>query len=95
MFSFEQADFLYEPYPSYGGGTEVDRAKDHRYAYNWLNNQLPFEEVETLDTFEFGPNQCAIFVRTFNSLHCVRPLQGKGNKALRRSVTINIETQHL
>ncbi len=81
--------------PGLGGGTEVDRAKDHRYAYNWLNNQLPFEEVETLNTFEFGPNQCVIFVRTFNSLHCVRPLRGKGSKALRRSLTINIETQDL
>ncbi len=81
--------------PSLGGGTEVDRAKDHRYAYNWLNNQLPFEEVETLNTFEFGSNQCVIFVRTFNSLHCVRPLRGEGSKALRRSLTINIETQDL
>jgi hypothetical protein len=81
--------------PSYGGGTEVDRALSPRYAYNWLNKQLPFEEVETLNTFEFGPNQCVIFVRTFNSLHCVRPLQGKGSKALRRSLTINIETQDL
>ena len=81
--------------PSLGGGTEVDRAKDHRYAYNWLNNQLPFEEVETLNTFEFGSNQCVIFVRTFNSLHCVRPLRGEGSNALRRSLTINIETQDL
>jgi hypothetical protein len=81
--------------PSYGGGTEVDRPLSHRYAYNWLNRQIPFEEVETLNTFEFGPNQCVIFVRTFNSLHCVRPMTGKGSKVIRRSLTINIETQDL
>ena len=52
-------------------------------------------EVETLNTFEFGPNQCIIFVRTFNSLHCVRPMTGKGSQAMRRSLTINIETQDL
>lgn len=81
--------------PSYGGGTEVDRPKHHRYAYNWLNEQVPFEEVEPLRTFEFGPNQGVIFVRTFNSLHCVRPMTGKGSKAMRRTLTINIERQEL
>ena len=79
--------------PSYGGGTEVNRAASHRHAFNQLNEQVPFEEVETLNTFEFGPNQCVIFARSFNSLHCVRPITAKGSKAMRRSITINIEKQ--
>jgi len=77
--------------PSHGGGTEVNRPKDVRWAYNWLNRQVPFEEVEELETFEFQPNQCVVFVKTFNSLHCVRPMTGKGSEAMRRTLTMNIE----
>ena len=37
-------------------------------------------------------NQCVVFVKTFNSLHSVPPMRGKGSKAMRRTLTINIET---
>lgn len=77
--------------PEYGGGTEVNRAKNVRHAYNWLNRQVPFDEIETLDVFPFEPNQCVVFVKTFNSLHCVRPMTVNGSRALRRTLTINIE----
>jgi hypothetical protein len=77
--------------PAFGGGTEVNRPRDRRHAYNWLNANVPFEEAERLDTFEFAPNQCIVFVKTFNSLHCVRPMTGKGSTAMRRTLTINIE----
>jgi hypothetical protein len=77
--------------PAFGGGTEVNRAKDPRHAYNWLNENVPFEEVETLQTYEFRPNQCIVFVKTFNSLHCVRPMTGRGSPAMRKTLTINIE----
>jgi hypothetical protein len=77
--------------PRWGGGTEVDRTTDFRYAYNWLNRPVPFERVEALHTYEFAPNQCVVFVKTFNSLHCVRPMRGAGSSAMRRTLTINIE----
>ena len=77
--------------PAFGGGTEVNRPRDRRHAYNWLNANVPFEEAEPLDTYEFAPNQCIVFVKTFNSLHCVRPMTGKGSTAMRRTLTINIE----
>ena len=64
--------------PALGGGTEVNRPKDHRLAYNELNRQAEFADVEALDTFEFTPNQAVIFVKTFNSWHCVRPMTGHG-----------------
>jgi hypothetical protein len=77
--------------PEWGGGTEVSRPLDERESFNWENRQLPFEQVAPIDTYAFQPNQCILFVKTFNSLHCVRPMTGRGRDALRRTITINIE----
>lgn len=77
--------------PSFGGGTDIARPKDQRYAYNYLNRIVPFEEIEVIDTLPFTPNQCVVFVKTFNSLHSVQPMLQKGSSAMRRSLTINIE----
>lgn len=79
--------------PAFGGGTEVDRAKNDRDAFNQTNRYIPFDEVEPLHTFDFKPNQSVIFIKTFNSLHCVRPMTGNGSQAMRRTLTINIEKQ--
>ncbi len=76
-----------------GGGTEVNRPKDPQRSFNYQNEQLDFDEIDRLHCFEFGPNQCVIFVKTFNSLHCVRPMKAKGSDAMRRTLTINIEKQ--
>lgn len=77
--------------PAFGGGTDVNRPKDVRLAYNELNRQAGFEDMEVLDTFEFTPNQGVIFVKTFNSWHSVRPMRGNGSNAMRKTLTINIE----
>lgn len=79
--------------PSYGGGTEVDRALRTSDSFNFQNRYIDFDAIEPLHTFEFGPNQCVVFVKTFNSLHCVRPMQAKDRTAMRRTLTINIEKQ--
>lgn len=76
--------------PSFGGGTDVMRAKDPTKSYNFANKQLGFDEVETIKTFDFNPNQVVLFVKTFNSLHGIRPMQGDGSGKLRRTLTINI-----
>lgn len=76
----------------HGGGLEVDRMQDNRLAFNWLNEQVAFEDVECVRTLEFKPNQCVVFVKTFNSLHSVRPMSGNRD-AMRRSITINILRQ--
>nr|NIS42923.1 hypothetical protein [Desulfuromonadales bacterium] len=76
--------------PEFGGGTEVMRPKDISKNYNFLNAQLSFEEVEKIKVFDFKPNQLVIFVKTFNSLHGVRPMTGHGSDLLRRTLTINI-----
>ena len=43
-------------------------------------------------TFDFLPNQCVVFVKTYNSLHSVRPIALPGPTRMRRTLTINIES---
>ena len=78
---------------SFGGGTDVNRVTDTRHSFNWLNSQGRFEDMQVLDTYPFTPNQAVVFVKTFNSWHSVRPMQGIGSPAMRKTLTINIETR--
>lgn len=77
--------------PAIGGGLDVNRATDTKYAFNWKNKMVPWDKIEVLDTIPFVPNQCTVFVKTFNSLHSVRKMKEVGSKALRKTVTIVIE----
>jgi len=77
--------------PDFGGGTDVLRPKRPHQNFNWLNGYLDFEDCDILHTYEFEPNQALVFVKTFNSWHCVRPIKGQGSSLLRRTLTINIE----
>lgn len=75
----------------WGGGTDVNRARDSALQFNYLNRQARFEDMEVLDTFEFRPNQAVVFVKTFNSWHSVRPMTATGSDLMRKTLTINIE----
>lgn len=77
--------------PAFGGGTEVLRPKDSTDNFNYKNRYLEFDDVETLDKFEYTPNNCTIFIKTFNSLHAVRPMLARGSDLMRKTLTINIE----
>jgi hypothetical protein len=77
--------------PQWGGGTDVNRPRDATRSYNELNRNVDFEDVEVLRTFEFRPNQCVIFVKTFNSLHSVRHISASGPHRMRRTITVTIE----
>ncbi len=77
--------------PAWKGGTDILRPKDIRRNYNFVNNYLDFGECETLRTIEYVPNQCIMFLKTFNSLHSVPPIQNKGGHVSRRTLTINID----
>lgn len=77
--------------PEYGGGLDVNRTTDESYAYNWNNRIVPWNKIEIIDTIPFVPNQCTVFVKTFNSLHSVRKMTKKGSDALRKTITIVIE----
>lgn len=76
---------------SWGGGTDSVKPKDITKYFNQLNQQLDFSEVEVMESYDFNPNQCLLFVKTFNSWHSVSPIRGpKG--VIRKTLTINIET---
>jgi hypothetical protein len=77
---------------AHGGGTVVLRPKDPKETFNAVNKQLEFGQTEELKTFPFEPNQCVIFVKTFNSLHAVQPMRGAGSQTMRKTLTLNIET---
>jgi hypothetical protein len=77
--------------PAIGGGLDINRATDTKYAFNWKNKMVPWDKIEVIDTIPFVPNQCTVFVKTFNSLHSVRKMKEEGSKALRKTVTIVIE----
>ncbi len=76
---------------SFGGATEIMKPKDITQNYNYLNKQREFDDVETVTSFDYAPNQCLIFIKTFNSLHAVRPMQGNDSNLMRSTLTINIE----
>lgn len=78
--------------PAIGGGTDINRPRDLRHAYNQLNRQAGFEDMEVLDTFEFLPNSGVIFIKTFNSWHSVRPMQSTDPELMRRNIIINIKS---
>ena len=76
--------------PAWGGGTDVLRPKDISANFNYLNRQMEFAEMDVIDSYAYEPNQCVLFIKTFNSHHSVRPMTGPPT-ALRRTLTINIE----
>jgi hypothetical protein len=78
--------------PEFGGSTDMLKPKDISFNYNHLNSYLEFDQVERGTRFPFEPNQCSIFIKTFNSWHAVYPMTGHGSPAMRRTVTLNIET---
>ena len=76
----------------YGGGTSVVWPKERTRSYNQTNAYMDFDEVECLRTYPFEPNQCLVFVKTYNSWHAVWPMTGNDSSILRRTLTINIES---
>jgi hypothetical protein len=79
--------------PAWGGGTDIVMPRDRSRVYNQVNRSIPFADVEVLKTFPFDPNQCVIFVKTFNSWHSVSPMTGKASDPLRKTLTLNIEAK--
>jgi hypothetical protein len=75
----------------WGGGTQVCLPKDRTRLYNQNNRYMDFDEVETIRTFEFQPNHCVLFIKTYNSWHQVAPINGVAGGPLRKNITINIE----
>lgn len=77
--------------PAWGGGTATLRPRDITRNFNFLNQMREFDEYDQLHSFAFVPNQCVVFVKTFNSHHAVYPMTGTGSGVMRRTLTVNIE----
>jgi hypothetical protein len=77
---------------AWGGGTSVVWPKDESRVFNRVNDYLDFDEVDRVRTVAFQANQCLVFVRTDTSWHAVWPMQGDDPRQLRRTVTVNIES---
>jgi hypothetical protein len=77
----------------FGGGTDVLRPLDVSRSFNFMNKQFDFDQVEVVRSFPFEPNQCVVFIKTFNSWHSVSPLKGANSSTMRKTLTINIEAR--
>jgi hypothetical protein len=75
----------------WGGGTDRMCPLDPSDNFNLLNRYLRFDQTRTIGTMAYEPNQCVIFIKTFNSLHAVRPMTGP-KEVMRRTLTVNIES---
>ena len=62
---------------AFGGGTDVNWPKDETKTFNQMNRVATFDEMDVLHTYQFTPNQCVLFVKTFNSWHSVAPMHGR------------------
>lgn len=76
---------------AWGGGTEVCLPKDRTRVFNQANKYMGFEDVDVIRSYGFKPNQCVIFIKTYNSWHHVSPLTAPPGSPLRKTLTINIE----
>ena len=76
---------------AWGGGTQMCLPKDRTKVYNHMNRYMTFEEVDVTDSYPFVPNQCILFIKTFNSWHQVTPIHTPPGSPLRKTVTVNIE----
>ena len=65
--------------------------RNRALVYNQVNRSMPFSDVDVVRSWAFTPNQCVIFIKTFNSWNSVSPMRGDGASALRKTLTINIE----
>ncbi len=75
---------------NWGGDTCMLEPNDEKKYFNYENRYLDFNEVKTINRMKFRKNSSTIFIKTFNSLHCVYPMKGPDGH-LRKSLTINIE----
>jgi hypothetical protein len=72
---------------AFGGGTDVLIPKNGALLDDY---QAGFDAFDVVETFQYVPNQCVVFVKTANSWHGVQ-CTGEGSDLLRRTVTINVE----
>lgn len=73
---------------TWGGSTDVLRPLDPWRLYR--DYQEPRKSFDLVMQYPYAPNQCVIFIKTFNSWHAVGPIDGPPGR-WRRTITLNIE----
>lgn len=76
---------------AWGGGTQTCLPKDRSKIYNHINKSLDFDQVDVLKSYDFKPNQCIVFIKTYNSWHQVAPIDAPAGSPYRKTLTVNIE----
>ncbi len=76
---------------AWGGGTQVCQPKDKTLIFNRANRYLDFDAVDIVRSYDFRPNQCILFIKTYNSWHQVAPINAPPDAPMRKTLTINIE----
>jgi hypothetical protein len=76
---------------AWGGALDVNEPREDRWVFNYHNHLADYADMEVVRSFPYRPNQCVVFVKTYNSWHSVKPMTGKGVAALRKTLTIVIE----
>ena len=77
--------------PSFGGATDINVPIRDADKYNLVNHKAGFDDMGVAHSYPYAPNQGLVFVKTHNSWHSVRPMTGKEDGSLRRTLTINVE----
>jgi hypothetical protein len=80
----------FKHYAKWGGGNAVLRPKDMTKDFNFINRMTDFEEAEEIHQFDFMPNQCVVFVKTFNSPDSVPQMNSGHPDVYRKSITLVI-----
>lgn len=75
----------------YGGETSICETVDSSNVFNLKNEYFDFDKVKKIRDVPVKNNSGNLFIKTFNSWHCVFPMQGPA-ESLRNTLTINIET---
>jgi len=75
---------------SYGGETVICEPIDESLTYNLANEYFTFDQIREVARIPMRDCGGSIFIKTFNSWHCVFPMVGPPD-AMRNTITINIE----
>ena len=81
--------------PAWGGALDVNEPREDRSVFNYHNRLADYADMEMVRSFPYRPNQCVVFVKTYNSWHPIKPMTGKGVAALRKTLTIKHRDRRL
>ena len=73
-----------------GIGTSMLESTNDKYKYNFLNQSVPLSETKEIRYIDFSPNQMLLFIKTYNSLHSVGPIESTNSTKTLHRKSINV-----